>query len=107
MGGSLQRLKKAEALLWQGDVEATQVLFADCRCENVKNFCAYLDKHRHRIVNYEYYQAEQLCSIGSGAVESAIKLIGMRIKISAQWKIENVNQILSVRCAYLNGLLTI
>jgi hypothetical protein len=32
----------------------------------------------------------------------------MRIKIpGAQWKIENVNQILSVRCAYLNGLLTI
>jgi hypothetical protein len=108
VGGSLLRLKKAEALLWQGDVEATQVLFADCRAQNVKNFCAYLDKHRHRIVNYEYYQAEQLCSIGSGAVESAIKLIGMRIKISgAQWKSENVNQILSVRCAYLNGLLTI
>ena len=74
----------------------------------MKNFCAYLDKHRHRIVNYQYSQAEQLCSIGSGAVESAIKLIGMRIKIpGAQWKIENVNQILCVRCAYLNGLLTI
>jgi len=53
-------------------------------------------------------QAEQLCSIGSGAVESAIKQLGKRIKISgAQWQAENVNQILSVRCAYLNGLLTV
>jgi hypothetical protein len=108
VGGSLKRLKKAEALLWQGNVEATQVLFANCRGKNVKNFCAYLERHRQRIVNYDYYQTEQLCSIGSGAVESAIKQIGKRIKISgAQWKAENVNQILSVRCAYLNGLLAI
>ena len=48
-----------------------------------RNFCAYLEKHRERKVNYSYYQAEQLCSIGSGAVESAIKQIGARIKIEA------------------------
>lgn len=108
MGGSLNRLKKAETLLWQGDIEAAKALFANCRGKNVKNFCAYLDQHRARIVNYEYYQAEQLCSIGSGAVESAIKVLGLRIKISgAQWNAENVKQILSVRCAYLNGLLAI
>lgn len=108
VGGSLKRLKKAETLLWQGDVEAAKALFADCRGKNVKNFCTYVDQHRDRIVNYEYYQAEQLCSIGSGAVESAIKVLGLRLKISgAQWKAENVNQILSVRCAYLNGLLAI
>lgn len=35
------------------------------------NFCAYLRKHRHRIVNYKYYH-EQICLIGSGAVESAL-----------------------------------
>lgn len=59
-------------------------------------------------MNYSYYQAEQLCSIGSGAVESAIKQIGLRIKISgAQWNVESVNHILSVRCAYLNGLLAV
>ncbi|MGF1938126.1 MAG: ISKra4 family transposase, partial [Nostoc sp. ChiQUE02] len=41
-------------------------------------------------------------------VESAIKQIGLRIKISgAQWNIESVNHILSVRCAYLNGLLAV
>ena len=108
VGGSLQRLHKAEALLWQGQVDAATTLFTDCRNKQAKNFCAYLNQHRHRIVNYSYYQAEQLCSIGSGAVESAIKQIGFRIKISgAQWKTENVNQILSVRCAYLNGTLAI
>jgi hypothetical protein len=108
VGGSIKRLKKAETLLWQGDVEATKALLVNCRGKQVKNFCAYLDQHRNRIVNYEYYQAKQLCSIGSGAVESAIKVLGKRIKISgAQWNAENVNQVLSVRCAYLNGLLAI
>ncbi len=57
---------------------------------------------------YAYYQAEQLCSIGSGAVESAVKQIGRRLKISgAQWKPETVNQMLHLRCAYLNGLLAV
>jgi hypothetical protein len=41
-------------------------------------------------------------------VESAIKLLGTTIKISgAQWKVDNVNSILSVRYAYLNGTLAI
>ncbi|HEY9783663.1 MAG TPA: ISKra4 family transposase, partial [Leptolyngbyaceae cyanobacterium] len=36
------------------------------------------------------------------------KQIDRRLKISgAQWKSENVNQVLQLRCAYLNGLLTI
>jgi len=48
LGGSLKRLKKAEALLWQGDVETTKALFANCRGKQVKNFCAYLDQHRQR-----------------------------------------------------------
>lgn len=108
VGGSIKRLKKAEALLWRGNVETAKALFALLQGKKAYNFCAYLDQHRERIINYEYYQAEQLCSIGSGAVESAIKVLGTRIKISgAQWKAENVNQVLSVRCAYLNGLLAI
>lgn len=108
IGGSLKRLKAAETLLWHGQVEKAKALFEHCRGKQAKNFIAYLEKHRSRIINYSYYQAEQLCSIGSGAVESAIKQIGARIKISgAQWNIESVNQILSVRCAYLNGLLAI
>ncbi len=108
VGGSLNRLKSASALLWQGQVQSAQALFADCRSKQAKNFCAYLQRHRDRIVNYSYYQAQQLCSIGSGAVASAIKQIGARIKISgAQWNASSVNQVLSNRCAYLNGLLAI
>lgn len=108
VGGSLKRLKQAEALLWQGQVDAASALFADCRRQQARNFCAYLNKHCSRIVNYSYYQAEQLCSIGSGAVESGVKQIDRRLKISgAQWKPQNVNQVLQLRCAYLNGLLAI
>ena len=45
----------------------------------------------------------KICSIGSGAVESAVKQIDRRTKISgAQWKTENVPQVLAHRCAYLN-----
>lgn len=108
VGGSLKRLKKAETLLWKGKVEEAIALFVDYRGKQAKNFLRYLEKHRSRIVNYKYYQEEQLCSIGSGAVESGIKQIGARVKISgAQWNAESVSQILSVRCAYLNGLLAI
>jgi hypothetical protein len=54
------------------------------------------------------YQAESLCSIGSGAVESAIKQIDLRLKLTgAQWKAANVNQMLQLRCAYLNGQLAV
>lgn len=106
VGGSLKRLAAAEALLWQGQVEAAKALFAECRHKQARNFEAYLSKHRTRIVNYGFYQAEQLCSIGSGAVESAVKQIGRRLKISgARWNTASVNAMLSLRCAYLNGQL--
>jgi hypothetical protein len=116
VGGSLKRINAAKALLWQGLVDKAKTLFINCQGRKFQNFLAYLEKHRTRIVNYRYYQAEQLCSIGSGAVESAIKQIGSRIKISGarreasplgQWHIDSVKHILSVRCAYLNGLLAI
>jgi hypothetical protein len=106
VGGSIKRLNQAEALLWQGQVEATIALFSDCKRKQAQNFCEYLRKHQHRIVNYEYYQAEGLSSIGSGAVESAIKQIGRRVQLSgAQWNRENVPQLLAHRCADLNGLI--
>lgn len=99
-------MRKVEALLWQGRIEDAKVLFVDCNLKPARNFCEYLNKHRHRIVNYQYYQAEQICSLGSGAVESTIKQIDRRTKISgAQWKQENVPQVLAHRCAYLNGLI--
>lgn len=106
IGGSLKRLKQANALLWKGQVAQTIALFQDCQKKQAQNFCDYLRKHRDRIVNYDYFEAEQLCSIGSGAVESAIKQIDRRIQISgAQWNSENVPQVLAQRCAYLNGLI--
>lgn len=108
VGGSLKRLATMEALLWQGQVEATKALLADCRGKQARNFEAYLDRHHSRIVNYAYYQAEQLCSIGSGAVESAVKQMGRRLQISgARWNTASVNPMLHLRCAYLNGLLAV
>ena len=114
VGGSIKRLNQAEKLLWQGQVEAAIVLFSNCQRKQTQDFCEYLQKHQHRIVNYEYYQAEGLNSYafggvklyGSGAVESAIKQIGRRVQLSgAQWNRENVPQVLAHRCAYLNGLI--
>jgi hypothetical protein len=104
VGGSLKRLKQAETLLWNGRLEETIALFAQLKSPQAQNFCLYLEKHRPRIINYSYYQAEGIASIGSGAVESAIKQINRRIQISgAQWRQENVPQVLAHRTAYLNG----
>ncbi len=107
VGGSVKRLKHAKNFLWQGQVDEAIAVFAECQLKQAQKFCAYLDKHRHRIINYQYHQAEQICSIGSGAVESTVKQIDRRTKISgAQWKEENVPQVLAHRCAYLNGLIS-
>jgi hypothetical protein len=104
VGGSLKRLRQAETLLWQGEVETVKVLLRQQCPQRAKKFLAYLDKHRHRLINYRLLQEEYQISIGSGAVESAIKQIDRRLKLSgAQWKTSNVNQILHLRCAYLNG----
>ncbi len=103
VGGSLRRLDKAEDLLWQGDVEQAINLFAGCTSKRFINFLAYLRNHRHRIPEYGYLQKQGL-TIGSGSVESTIKQIGRRVKISgAQWHRNNVAQVLKHRCAYLNG----
>ena len=108
VGGSLKRLKQAESCLWSGQVDEAKALFTDCRRKQARNFIEYLNNHSARIVNYKYYQAEQLTSIGSGAVESAIKQIDLRLKLAgAQWNSNNVNQMLQLRCAYLNGQLAI
>jgi hypothetical protein len=100
------QLEQAETDLWQGQVDAALALFAQATDKSALNFCAYLQTHRERLIDYQQIQAEQLCSIGSGAVESAVKQIDRRLKISgAQWKPENVNQMLRLRCAYLNQTL--
>ena len=103
VGGSLNRLSEAEALLWHGKVDEVIALFSDCKLDTVPNFIAYLTKHRHRLINYEYFQLEGF-TIGSGSIESGVKQIGRRIKISgAQWETKNVDQVVKHRCAYLNG----
>ena len=108
----MRRLRKAESLLWRGQVDETQALFVKLTGKQAQNFCDYLEKHRHRIVNYEYFQSEQICSIGSGAVESAVKQIDRRTKISgAQWNIENVPKRVSAsmrlsQWSYLNDYIS-
>jgi hypothetical protein len=86
VGGSGQRLDVMESLLWESKVDLAIEQFQDWKHERVNTFVAYLRKHQHRIINYNYYQAEGV-SIGSGAVESTIKQYGQRVKITgAQWK---------------------
>ncbi len=104
VGGSMQRLTAVEALLWKGNVEGAIAQFQDWKVQSVDNFIAYLNKHRDRIINYDYYQSEGI-SIGSGTIESTVKQIAARLKLSgAQWEAKNVPQVLLHRCAYLNGL---
>ena len=106
VGGSMKRIKQAEAYLWKGNVESAAALFRKLKKTSAVNFCKYLEKHKQRIINYELFSIDGICSIGSGAVESGIKQIARRIKISgASWKSEHVGQVLAHRCAYLNGLI--
>jgi hypothetical protein len=103
VGGSLQRLRRVETLLWLGRVEEAITEFEGVKSKGAKNFQAYVGKHRNRIPNYQLYQRLGI-PIGSGSVESKIKQIGTRVKISgAMWKRENVPQILRLRCAYLSN----
>jgi hypothetical protein len=106
VGGSQQRLSQARALLWHGKVVQTLTLLAECQSHSAQCFRDYLTRHQHRIPNYDYLQAEQVCSIGSGAVESTIKQIDRRLQISgARWKPEHLPKVLAQRCAYLNNRL--
>lgn len=103
VGGSNQRLKKVRKLLWYGFVDDAIAQFEKLSKKQAKNFQNYLRKHCSRIPDYQMYQQLEIC-IGSGSVESWIKQIASRIKITgAQWNSKNVPQILKLRCAYLNG----
>jgi hypothetical protein len=102
VGGSLKRLNEAEALLWRGDVEAAIALFEGLQKDQARKFRNYLNEHRERIPNYDYYQSEGI-PIGSGSVESLVKQIDQRLKIiGASWLPERVPQMLALRCAYIN-----
>jgi hypothetical protein len=103
VGGSTKRLKQVESALWNGMLADARQELVGANPVEVSRFYAYLHKHSLRIPDYGLYQELGIC-IGSGSVESTIKQIGARIKLSgAQWHQENVSQILKLRCAYLNG----
>lgn len=106
VGGSNQRLAEVKEQLWRGEVDDARAAFGDWQAQPAANFVSYLERHRLRLPNYAQRQAEGLV-IGSGEVESTIKRLASRIKISgAQWLSESVNPMLRLRCAYLNGNLT-
>jgi len=107
IGGDKELLARVEASLWRGNVAAATAEFDEWSHPQVDNFIAYLHKHYSRIPDYWYFQTEQISSIGSGAIESTVKQIGRRVKISgAQWNKQNVSQVLFHRTAYLNGMLS-
>lgn len=99
----LSKLKRIKHLLWHGEVDTAIKVLQKCKHRQTTNFTIYLQKHWLRIHNYKFLQSEGI-SIGSGSVESAIKQISRRVKLSgAQWNAANVPQLLKHRCAYLNG----
>ena len=53
-------LEQVEAELWHGQVEEALLILRKSKYVGVTNFTNYLQKHRHRLVNYMYFQAEQL-----------------------------------------------
>jgi hypothetical protein len=98
---------KIEASLWSGLVDEALDRLKSIKTYASQRFQAYLNKHRHRIVPYDLYRAMGW-DIGSGSVESTVKRIGSRLKLSgAQWSPRNVPQMLNLRCAYLNRAFSI
>lgn len=103
VGGSLQRLHRLKSLLWYGQVEAVSQELSRLKRPQAQRFREYLQNHCNRIPNYAAYVRGGI-PIGSGSVESKIKQIGARVKLTgASWKPENVPQILRLRCAYVNN----
>ena len=95
--------EQMEADLWRGDIVSALTTLNHCTSHEAKCFRDYLTKHQGRIPNYDYYAAEGLCSIGSGAVETLVKQIDRRLQISgARWEAKHVPKVLAQRCAYIN-----
>jgi hypothetical protein len=108
MEAKVYHLLQIKAYLWMGEVKEAIKYIKTNQLKGGSKFCNYLKKHFHRIVNYHFCTINNICSIGSGAVESGVKQIAHRVQITgAQWKQENVNKILQLRCAYLNDYFVI
>ncbi len=67
VGGSLKRLRQVETFLWSGKVEQAIALFEQECPRRARKFLAYIEKHRHRLVNYELLQTEYHISIGEAS----------------------------------------
>lgn len=101
------RLERWKSMLWSGLVDEVRDELRELQSWEAQRLRAYLRKHRLRIVPYDLFQALGW-PIGSGSVESTVKRIAARVKLSgAQWSSAAVPQILHLRCAYLNGAFTI
>ena len=102
------QIAQLKAYLWFGEVKLAIDYLKQKKIRGGNRLSNYLKKHISRIVNYHYLSWQKICSIGSGAVESSVKQIGQRVKLTgAQWKKETVCNILQLRCAYLNDQLAI
>ena len=100
--GKKEGLERMKGLLWLGYVDEVLEELKHLNSYTSVRFRAYIRKHHQRIVPYDLYQRMGI-AIGSGAVESVVKRIGARLKLSgAQWSRENVGKMLRLRCAYLN-----
>ncbi len=92
-------VRLVEKTVWE-DPDKCCICYLDR--QQLTHSTGYVEKHCERIPDYVLYQALGIC-IRSGNVESKIKQIGARLKITgAQWNDQNVSQILKLRCAYLN-----
>lgn len=106
MAVPFERERQLKELLWRGNQDEVLQQLSQETAESVLKFVADLDKHRSPIPDYQALQRQGL-TIGSGAVESALKQIGRRLKISgAPWRVQHVEQVVKHRCAYLNGYFT-
>ena len=106
--GKKYQKEQVKAYLWMGQLNDAINYLLSQNIIGGNQFINYLRKHEKRLINYHYYSWQKIASIGSGAVESAVKQLAHRVKITgAQWKAETVNNILHLRCAYLNGKLAI
>ena len=101
--GTQAQLSQVRHYLWQGQLTNAIRYLSQHRCRGSNTLIQYLRKHQSRMINYQARQATG-GSVGSGAVESLVKQIGLRVKLpGAQWSRGNVPRILQHRCAYLNG----
>ncbi len=56
VGGSFHRIEEVKCFLWKGEVDDAISCFEGWSEPQVENFITYLNKHKHRIVNYGYFQ---------------------------------------------------